>query len=241
MARVIDTLREKMNAISEKPELILNEQFMIDIFKEYREELPPFQAYWDEMFNKKQMSVVARRSGSKVMQLAEVKKSLFKPSRKTDKQAKKRLLLLAPIATRTIVKEIDDPKKATYKYTKASKSKRLWEQCPEQKKLDFLGCKATNDEAESTLGGATHQMQRYGRINLAAAGAISSSRQNSFSYRPTSNKDKKSKSMFRSFDKVLRAAIIKVGIKDAPRTRTVNNEAVELQQKFKQAKEDINR
>ena len=45
MARMIDTLREKMNAISEKPNLILNEQFMIDIFKEYREELPPFQAY----------------------------------------------------------------------------------------------------------------------------------------------------------------------------------------------------
>ena len=58
MARVIDTLREKINAISKKPELILNEQFIINIFKEYREELPPFQAYWDEMFNKKQMSVV---------------------------------------------------------------------------------------------------------------------------------------------------------------------------------------
>ena len=79
MSRVIDTLREKMNAISKKPELILNEQFIIDFFKEYPEEFPPFQSYWDEIFNKKQMSVVARRSGSKVMQLAEVNKSLFKP------------------------------------------------------------------------------------------------------------------------------------------------------------------
>ena len=86
MARVIDTLRDKMNAISKKPELILNEKFMIDIFKEYREELPPFQAYWDEIFNKKKISVVARRSGSKVVQLAEVKKGLFKPSRKTVKR-----------------------------------------------------------------------------------------------------------------------------------------------------------
>ena len=85
---MIDTLREKMNAISEKPELILNEQFIIDIFKEYCEELPPFQAYWDETFNKKQMSVVARRSGSKVMQLVEVKKSLFNPYRK-NRQASK--------------------------------------------------------------------------------------------------------------------------------------------------------
>ena len=112
------------------------------------------------------------------MQLEEVKKSLFKPSRKTEKQVKKRLLLLAPIATRTIVKEIDDPKKSTYKYTKASKSKHSSAQCPEQTKLDFLGCKATNDEAESKLGRATHQVQRYGRINLAAAGAISNERRN---------------------------------------------------------------
>ena len=77
------------------------------------------------MFNKKQQSVVARQLGSKVMQLAEVKNILLKPSRKIYKQAKKILLLLAPITTRTIVKETDDPKKATYKYTKASKSKHL--------------------------------------------------------------------------------------------------------------------
>ena len=93
------------------------------------------------------------------MQLAEVKKSLFKPTRKTDKQAKKCLLLLAPIATRTIVKAIDDKKKATYIYTKASKDKHSWAQCPEQTKLYFLGCKDMNDEAESTLVGATHQVQ----------------------------------------------------------------------------------
>ena len=115
------------------------------------------------------------------MQLAEVKKSFFKPSRKTDKQAKNRLLLLAPIATRTIVKEIDNPKKATYKYTPAYNYKQLWAQYPDQTKLDFLGCKATNDEAESTLGGATHQVQRYGRINFAADGEISDAKRNAFS------------------------------------------------------------
>ena len=63
------------------------------------------------MFDKKQMSVVDQGSGSNVVQLAEVKKSLFKPPRKTDKQAKKRLLLLATISIRTLVKEIDDKKK----------------------------------------------------------------------------------------------------------------------------------
>mmetsp|Transcript_29604 Transcript_29604/g.62781 ORF Transcript_29604/g.62781 Transcript_29604/m.62781 type:complete len:567 (+) Transcript_29604:520-2220(+) len=241
MARVIDTLREKMSAISENPKLILDETFMMDIFKVYRDELPPFKEYWDEMFTKKQMSVVARRSGSKVIQFAEIKKSLFKPTRKTDKQAMKRVLELAPTATRTIVKEIDDKNKATYKYTKASKTLHSYALCPEETKKDFLGCKATNDESESALGGATYQIQRFGRINLAAAGAISDARRNAFLYRPTSKKDKKSKGMFHGFDEILRSAIIQVGMKDAPRTRAVNNEAMELQRKAKQARENIKR
>ena len=76
---------------------------------------------------------------------------------------------------------------------------------------------------------------------MAAAEVISDARRNAFWYRPTSNKYKKSKGIFHSFEKLLRVAIIKVGIKDAPRTRIVNNEAVDLQQKSKQAKENINR
>ena len=239
MARVIDTVREKMSAITEKPELIHDETFMMDIFKVYRDELPPFKEYWDEMFTKKQMPVVARKSGSKVVQLAEVKKALFKPTRQTDKQAVTCMLELAPIATGAVVKEIDDESKATYKYSKASKSKFSWACCPEKTKKDFLGCKATNDEAESILGGATYQVQRYGRINLAAAGVISNARRNAFLYRPTSKKDKKSKGMFHQFDAILKAAIVQVGMKDAPRTHAENNEAIELQQKAKQMREEI--
>ena len=45
--------------------------------------------------------------------------------------------------------------------------------------------------------------------------------------------------MFHGLDAILRSAIIQVGMKDAPRTRAVNNEAIELQRKAKQAKEDI--
>ena len=239
MARVIDTVREKMSAIFEKPELIHDKTFMMDIFKIYRDELPPFKEYWDEMFTKKQMSVVARKSGAKIVQFAEIKKALFKPTRKTDKQALKRMVELAPIATGTVVKEIDDETKATYKYTKASKSKFSYACCPEQTKKDFLGCKATNDEAESSLGGATYQVQRYRCINLATAGAISDARRNAFLYRPTSKKDKKSKGIFHQFDAILRAAIVQVGMKDAPCTKAANNEAIALQQKAKQRKEEI--
>ena len=239
MARVIDTVREKTAAISKKPELILDEKFMMDIFKTYRNELPPFKTYWEEIFTKKRMAVVARKSGAKVVQFAQIKKDLFKPTRKTDKQARKRMIELASVATDAIVKEIDDESKATYKYTKASKSKFSWAHCPAKTKQDFLSCKATNDEAESTLGGATYQVQRYGRINLASAGAISDARRNAFLYRPVSKKDKQAKGIFHGLHLILRDCIVQVAMQDAPKTRAANNEALELQQLAKQAREEL--
>ena len=57
MSRVLDTLDEKLATIKANPKLILNQRFMMDIFKEYREELPEFKEYWEDTFKKRQMSV----------------------------------------------------------------------------------------------------------------------------------------------------------------------------------------
>ena len=76
-----------MSAITEKPELIHDETFMMDIFKVYRDELPPFKEYWDEMFTKKQMPVVARKSGSKVVQLAKGTIQAYKADRQASSNA----------------------------------------------------------------------------------------------------------------------------------------------------------
>ena len=80
-----DTLHEKLNMIKDKPELILDPLFMNDIFKEYDNNLPPFAKYWDLMFKKKQMKVVARKDGSKVVHYSRLRKYLFDPTRETDK------------------------------------------------------------------------------------------------------------------------------------------------------------
>jgi len=59
MSRVIDTLYDKMKELYMTPSLIVDDEFMMGIFNEYVEELPPFQEYWNLTFKKKQMSVVA--------------------------------------------------------------------------------------------------------------------------------------------------------------------------------------
>ena len=89
------------------------------------------------------------------------------------------------------------------------------------------------------MGGTTHQVQRFGRINLAAAGAISDARRNGFLHRPTSKKDKKTKGMFHQFDEILRYAIVKVAMKDTPKTRAANDETMKLQQRAKQVRENL--
>ena len=104
----------------------------------------------------------------------------------------------------------------------------------------MLGNTATNDEAESTLGGTTANIQQFGRIALSSAGAVSDMKQNAFLRRdmistktnPTINPS----GLFHQFPHELRQAIVRVAMKDAPATRIRNNEDLALQAKARHAK-----
>eukprot|EP00956_Cyclotella_meneghiniana_P032426 scaffold89181_cov36-Cyclotella_meneghiniana.AAC.1 len=86
MSRVIDTLHSKLNDIHKNPSLILNENFMMNIFQQYRNELPPFEEYWQLIYHKKQMKVVSRTDGTSVVHYKRIRRRLFHPTKKADKQ-----------------------------------------------------------------------------------------------------------------------------------------------------------
>ena len=67
--------------------------------------------------------------------------------------------------------ELTDEKKATWKYLNISKSPYCWECMSDERRQTLLGVAATNDKAESVLGGTTANIQRFGRINLTNASA----------------------------------------------------------------------
>jgi hypothetical protein len=52
--------------------------------------------------------------------------------------------------------------------------------CPAEVKETLKGQEATNDRSESALGGATHQLQKYGHIGLTNAAAISNAKTNDY-------------------------------------------------------------
>jgi hypothetical protein len=90
MSRVIDTLHDALNEIKEDPGLVLDPLYMMNIFKEYRDELPPFKEYWELTFKKKQMRIVNCKDGTKVVNFTRLLKYLFDPKRLTDKETTKR-------------------------------------------------------------------------------------------------------------------------------------------------------
>ena len=104
----------------------------------------------------------------------------------------------------------------------------------------MLGKSATNDEAESCLGGTTAQVQRFERLALASAAAISDMRRNAFLHRPIKAKsDKKPRGIFHQFDEKLRLAIVMVAMEDAAETRAIHSEELALQAKARQEKEEL--
>ena len=148
MGRVLDTLDAAMLQIKKEPSKILKEKFMMHIFDEFINELPPFKDYMNLMFKKRTTRVIARKSGARVVPLKSVKRELFRPKSRTDKDTSGRVIELAAVAATAIHDELHDTKKATWKYLSKSGSEHSWAKCSEERKMALLGTKATNCEAE---------------------------------------------------------------------------------------------
>jgi hypothetical protein len=89
----------------------------------------------------------------------------------------------------------------------------------ESRRKALLGVTVTNNEAESVLGGITSNVQRYGRIHLSSASAVSDTKRNKFLSRGKGSKDGESSlGLFHNLDDVIREAIVLVALKDAPKT-----------------------
>ena len=65
------------------------------------------------------------------------------------------MVKLAKVGADGIIKEMKDPKKATWKYLSISGCKESWKHCPEEVKQSLLNCYCVDDLAKSSLGATT--------------------------------------------------------------------------------------
>jgi len=237
----IDTLRLKMMDLVEDPTNILDEDFMMGMFSEYINILPPFKTYWEHLFEKKRMIVVASESGAKVLPYAELRKELFHPSDSTNAATNNRLVELAGVAAQAILNELHDEKKATYKYLSISESKYCVSGCPLEVQKALRGLEATNDRSESALGGTTRQLQLHGRISIQNAAAVADAKSNGY-FRRFTNKDKDrihTKGMFYQFCPEIRQCLLQYAIQVAPTVVSTNREDLDNQREAKRKKEEM--
>ena len=87
IGRALDILHKALKNLMKHPKLIIDEDYMMGVFNEYIEELPSFKEYWTFMFDKKQMSVVSRNTGTKVLRIAQLRSELFHPKNQTNKDS----------------------------------------------------------------------------------------------------------------------------------------------------------
>ena len=132
-----------------------------------------------------------------------------------------RLVELAKVAAQGILDELHDEKKGTWKYLSVSGSESSFQGCPKEVKEGLHGCDATNVRSESALGGTTHQLQKYGRIGIANAAAVSDAKMNGYFCRFSVNGNKM-KGIFHQFDPKIHECLFTMAIEDAPVTVATN-------------------
>jgi hypothetical protein len=139
-----------------------------------------------------------------------------------------------------IITELLNQKNKTYKYLSISESEFSYNYSTEERKQLMMGIRATNDEAERVLGGATANIQRYGRISFSGAGAVGDLKQNAFLHQRTKSKNSvKPLGTFHQFHPSLQEVIILTAMSDAPATQKQNNDNLERQASARWIKEEV--
>ena len=214
---------------------------MMGIFDSIKPDLPPFGDYLDRMFtDKKTVSI-----GNKEVLLSKLRDELFDPQLESNQDSTQHLLQLVEVIAERAIKEMTDENKAIHRYISANgKDKAIYSHrhSSSARQESLRGVPATNDNAESALGGATYQLQQFGRIGIKHFAAINDLRRNNWLNRGTEGektKKKQKKGLFWLLPQEVQDAIIQSAIEDAPEQRKRNNEELEAQRKAKKAKEDL--
>ena len=113
MGRVLENLHEKLGEIIVFLSLLLSEKYMMNLFSEYSNEIPPFKDYLKIMFKNRRMMVKNSTTGMQVENLAIAKRELFNPKKNTNIESTTRMLDIVYVGMPQINKELIDTRKST--------------------------------------------------------------------------------------------------------------------------------
>ena len=183
------------------------------------EELPEFKAFLIYEFQNNKIEFVVK-SQTKAFPLKKIVEELFSPQYCNNKDSTTILDTQGTIAVNTMIMEIKDKTKATYKYLSISGTDYSWDHCP-----------VIKDLTESSFANVDYQVHIYGWISMCNAAAISDMSRNRYVYRPTSKNDLKegNRGMFHDFPEELKLTAITKSMEDTPVTHKAKNRSIDIQ------------
>ena len=96
MGIIVDLIYDKYHEILNKPELIIDEKFMMGMFDTLEKDIPEFKDY-NEYLYKERKSSFTMRTGAKFVSYQLVRKELFHPSNIDNKNTTKLMPSLGKI------------------------------------------------------------------------------------------------------------------------------------------------
>ena len=146
MGRSVKMIHSACKDIIDNVTLIHNYFYMLHIFDKLHVELPEFNAFLEYEFGNKKSAYV-EESKEKAVPLQQIVKELFSSEKIYNQDSTDTLEKISAICIAELVVELEDKKKATYKYLSISGSEFSYEHCPEDVKKPMLGKMASNDLA----------------------------------------------------------------------------------------------
>ena len=247
MGQMIDLLEKALEEIEKDGTLIVNESFMMVIFNELIEKLPPFKEYIRHMYKSKKTSLVDEAS-TKVLPLSLLREEVFSPKTETNKSTSIFMKKLGELSASAILSELRNPSKATSNHLSSVNGKFSFSNTSCNNHLEGMGKMAVNDPAESSFGGTTRQIQYFGRIGITNAGGVDQVRRNGDLSRGFGKKTDKTGKLTQDHNKVgifhempeqMIAALLTMAKEDSNITSTYDRQALSKQRAEKERKQQL--
>ena len=244
MGKVVDLLEKKLIEISREPKKFLDYNFMIvNFFNEIKNEVEPLKEFLINTFEEKTRATIKKANNtavnynnSKVIPYRKVVDELFYPERIENQDTTNLVLKLAKEVAFVWLEELRDPKKATADYLSSIDGQFSWKNTNKEQQKKLLGTSATNDVAESPFATITENIQRFGRLTQGNAAVTAHAKINGDFDRKILGAE--SDGLFHQLPNEMRQSLISFAIKEVPKVRAAEREAIVKQQDYKQVKRE---
>ena len=171
MGSVLDLMEDRFEEISSDGSLMMNEDYMMDMFSSIAIKVDPFAEYLEFMFTEKQSKPVTgcKSNDGKILPYDELRAELFYPSRIDIRQTDGLVSRLGEEAATTFLIEFCDTSKATSAYLSSIGGKFSKSKLSDQDRMAGMNKDASNSISESNHASSTHSLKTSGTIWIDSA------------------------------------------------------------------------